>query len=71
MGLSFMSNLNECIDTDQCPSCLSTCEIVALKFHLFRPASALMVCTSCGMVQSGFNDRTYVLPVQRNRRGVV
>jgi len=50
-----MSHLNECIDTEQCPSCLSTYEIVALKFHLFRPASALMVCMRCGMVQSEIN----------------
>jgi len=51
-----MSDVNKCMDTDRCPGCLSTYEIVALKFHLFRPASTLMACISCGMVQSVFTD---------------
>jgi predicted metal-binding protein len=64
-----MSDVNKCMDTDRCPGCLSTYEIVALKFHLFRPASTLMACISCGMVQSVFtDDRNYLLPVRRNRR---
>jgi hypothetical protein len=68
-GCPEMSDLNECMDTDRCPSCLSTYEIVGLKFHFFRPVSTLMACISCGMVQSEFNgDRNYLPPVQRNRR---
>jgi hypothetical protein len=63
-----MSNVSESVDNDQCPSCLGRYEIVALKFHIFRRASALMVCMNCGMVQSDLNDRTDVLPAQRSHR---
>ena len=55
-GVRPMSNINEAVETGQCPCCRTGYEIVALKFHLFRPASALMVCMTCGMVQSDFND---------------
>jgi hypothetical protein len=64
-----MSNESESVDNDQCLNCLGRYEIVALKFHIFRPASALMVCMTCGLVQSDLNDRTRVLPAQRSHRG--
>lgn len=52
-------------DRDRCPNCLRDYDIVALKFHLFRPASALMVCMSCGMVQSELDDGEYARSVPR------
>jgi hypothetical protein len=64
-----MSKVSESADKDECPSCMARYEIVALKFHIFRPASILMVCRTCGLVQSDLNDRTDVLPAQRSHRG--
>jgi hypothetical protein len=65
-----MSTVNQSTDTDHCPCCLRDYEIVALKFHFFEPASALMVCMTCAMVQSDSNDQAHVLPKQRSRQRV-
>jgi hypothetical protein len=35
-------------ETETCPFCQFQREIIAIKFPLFRPATALFVCPSCG-----------------------
>ncbi len=40
------------LDSD-CPYCLLQREIIAIKFSLFKPCTALFVCPSCG---SSFAD---------------
>jgi hypothetical protein len=39
---------DECLVETDCPYCLLRCEIIAVKFPLFRPPTALFVCPSCG-----------------------
>jgi hypothetical protein len=38
----------ECLFKTDCPYCLLRREIIAVKFPLFRPTTALFVCPSCG-----------------------
>jgi hypothetical protein len=38
----------ECLFKTDCPYCLLGREIIAVKFPLFRPTTALFVCPSCG-----------------------
>jgi hypothetical protein len=50
-------------DLDRCPTCLRAYEIVALKFRFTGPM-ALMVCASCGLVQSERTLREGHMPRQ-------
>jgi hypothetical protein len=60
-----MAEDNESEDLDRCPTCLRGYEIVALKFRLLRGPLALMVCASCGIVQSEKPGRE--MPRRRDR----
>jgi uncharacterized Zn finger protein len=53
--------------SDCCPTCLRDYEIVALKFR-FRGPMALMVCGTCGLVQSEKTAREDISPAGTNIR---
>jgi hypothetical protein len=63
-----MAEENQSEDFDRCPTCLRGYEIVALKFRLLRGPLILMVCASCGIVQSEKTGRE--MPGRLSRRGV-
>ena len=57
-----MAEENQSEDFDRCPTCLRGYEIVALKFRLLRGPLILMVCASCGFVQSERTVREEHMP---------
>jgi hypothetical protein len=55
-----MATLENCSAIETCPYCDIRREIVAMKFSLFRPATALFVCPSCGSASAepnGFKNK--------------
>jgi hypothetical protein len=57
-------------EIETCPYCLFRREIVAIKYRLFGPATALFVCPSCGSASAEPNGFKNKKPGRLRRRNI-